>query len=93
MKNTKQNQKFASRTDFQWKTDFSVLAVGNEDGTVEIYSGKELLLLTIIVAHRKLIQCLRWHPLFTFEKVEDSQYGSWLAIASNDHHIKGTLFF
>lgn len=81
-------QKFPSRTDFQWKTDYSLLAVGNEDGSVEIYSGSSLSLLTIIVAHKKLIQCLKWHPLFTFDSPEPSKYGGWLAVASNDVTIK-----
>lgn len=93
VKSTQQNKKFPSRTDFEWKTDFSALAVGNEDGSVEIYSGKELFLLTIILAHKKLIQCLKWHPLFTFEKVEASKYGSWLAVASTDTVIKGNFVF
>ena len=83
------NQKFPSRTEFQWKLDFSLLAVGNEDGSVEIYSGCSLSMLTIIVAHKKLIQCLKWHPPFTFQSAEPSQFDSWLAVASNDVTIKG----
>lgn len=85
----KQGAKFPSRTDLQWKEDFSLLAVGNEDGSVEIYSGRNLALQLIIVAHKKLIQCLRWHPLFTFQSPEASILGNWLAVASNDTSIKG----
>ncbi len=87
------NQKFPSRSEFQWKVDFSLLAVGNEDGSVEIYSGSDLSLLTIIVAHKKLIQCLKWHPPFTFQSVEPSKFDNWLAVASNDVNIKGTCKF
>lgn len=87
------NQKFPSRTEFQWKVDFSLLAVGNEDGSVEIYFGSSLCLLTIIVAHKKLIQCLKWHPPFTFESVEPSKFDSWLAVTSNDVAIKGAYHF
>lgn len=82
------NQKFPSRTEFQWKVDFSLLAVGNEDGSVEIYTGRDLSLLMIIVAHKKLIQCLKWHPPFTFQSVEPSKFDNWLAVASNDVNIK-----
>lgn len=70
--------------------DFSLLAVGNEDGSVEIYTGRDLSLLMIIVAHKKLIQCLKWHPPFTFQSVEPSKFDNWLAVASNDVNIKGT---
>lgn len=83
--------KFPSRTDFQWKSDYSLLAVGNEDGSVEIYAGANLSLLTIIVAHKKLIQCLKWHPPYTFQNAEPSKYDSWLAVASNDVNIKGIV--
>lgn len=86
------NQKFPSRTEFHWKVDYSLLAVGNEDGSVEIYSGTSLSLLTIIVAHKKLIQCLKWHPPFTFESVEPSKFDGWLAVASNDVTIKGAYY-
>ena len=90
----KKSQQYPSRTEFQWKADYSLLAVGNEDGSVEIYSGSNLCLLTIIVAHKKLIQCLRWHPSFTFQSPEASECGNWLAIASNETSIKGnTLLF
>lgn len=81
--------KFPHRTDFQWNTDCSMLAVGNEDGSVEIYD-PNFKLLTIIVAHKKLIQCLKWHPMFTFNDTNQSKLSNWLAITSNDVAIKGT---
>jgi len=84
--------KFPSRTDIQWKTDYSLLAVGNEDGSVEIYSGRNFSLLLIIVAHKKLIQCLKWHPLYTFQSTEPSKLGTWLAVTSSDTVIKGKHF-
>ena len=87
----KKAQKFPSRTDIQWKTDYSLVAVGNEDGSVEIYSGRSLSLLLIIVAHKKLIQCLKWHPTFTFQSAEASKMSNWLAVASNDTSIKSIL--
>ncbi|XP_067142043.1 gem-associated protein 5 [Centruroides vittatus] len=73
------------RTDFAWRSDFSVIAVGNTDGTVEIFSGQNLRLLARIVTQKKLINCLSWHPQFTV--VPDSSCSSWLASASNDSII------
>lgn len=89
---SKKSQQYPSRTEFQWKQDFSQLAVGNEDGSVEIYCGRTFSLLTIIVAHKKLIQSLRWHPMFTFQNAEPSACSNWLAIASNDTSIKGIFY-
>ena len=50
--------KFPSRTEFQWKADFSMLVVGNEDGSVEIYNGAggKFISIGVIVAHKKSIQ-------------------------------------
>jgi gem associated protein 5 len=85
--------KFPPRTEFQWKADFSMLAVGNEDGSVDMYSaaGSKFVSIGVIVAHKKLIQSVRWHPQFTFQNSEPSKYQTWLAVASNDTNIKGLI--
>ena len=85
-------KKFPSRTELQWNSDISLLAVGNEDGSVEIYSGQDFSLLSVIIAHKKLIQCLKWHPRFTFQSAEPSNLQSWLAVASNETSVKGYIF-
>lgn len=87
--NDKTVKKFPSRTELQWNSDLTLLAVGNEDGSVEIYSGLDFSLLTVVIAHKKLIQCLKWHPRFTFQSTEPSSLQSWLAIASNETSVKG----
>ena len=85
--------KFPSRTEFQWKADFSMLVVGNEDGSVDIYNaaGSKFVSIGVIVAQKKLIQSLRWHPQFTFQNSEQSKYQTWLAVASNNTQIKGLI--
>ena len=82
-------KKFPSRTELQWNQDVSLLALGNEDGSVEIYSARDFALLTVIIAHKKLIQCLKWHPRFTFQSPQPSSLQSWLAVASNETSVKG----
>jgi gem associated protein 5 len=73
--------KFPSRTEFRWKADFSMLAVGNEDGSVDIYNaaGSKFTSVGVIVAHEKLIQSVRWHPQFTFQNSEQSKYQNFKA--------------
>lgn len=90
--NGKAVKKFPSRTELQWNSDSSLLAIGNEDGSVEIYSVRDFSLLTVFIAHKKLIQCLKWHPRFTFQSAEPSSLHSWLAVASNETSVRGYIF-
>lgn len=83
---TNQSYKPLLRTDFAWKSDFSVIAVGNSEGTVEIFSGRNLQLLVQIIMQKKLINCLQWHPSFTVIS-NSSPLHAWLASASNDSAI------
>ena len=70
-----------------------MLVVGNEDGSVDIYNaaGSKFVSIGVIVAQKKLIQSLRWHPQFTFQNSEQSKYQTWLAVASNNTQIKGLI--
>lgn len=79
------NQK---RSDIAWKPDSTLLAMGNEDGTVHIMSAPHLALIHTLFAHKKLIQCLAWHPESTATDTTYSPCRHWLAVASNETHIK-----
>uniref|UniRef100_A0AAR2JW11 Anaphase-promoting complex subunit 4 WD40 domain-containing protein n=1 Tax=Pygocentrus nattereri TaxID=42514 RepID=A0AAR2JW11_PYGNA len=48
-------------TDFSWKPDGKVLAIGNEDGSIEVLGAPGLKLLCTIQQHHKIINTLRWH--------------------------------
>ncbi|KAL7844635.1 hypothetical protein SRHO_G00231740 [Serrasalmus rhombeus] len=48
-------------TDFSWKPDGKVLAIGNEDGSIEVFGAPGLKLLCTIQQHHKIINTLRWH--------------------------------
>ncbi|XP_024921222.1 gem-associated protein 5 isoform X2 [Cynoglossus semilaevis] len=54
--------KLPPHSDLCWKPDGKVLAVGNEDGSIDIYLSPRLRLLCSIQQHHKIINCLRWHP-------------------------------
>uniref|UniRef100_A0A8C4X1H5 Gem (nuclear organelle) associated protein 5 n=1 Tax=Eptatretus burgeri TaxID=7764 RepID=A0A8C4X1H5_EPTBU len=55
-------QKFAVRSEVSWKPDGKAVALGNEDGSIEVYQVPNLRLVCIIRQHHKLVNALRWHP-------------------------------
>uniref|UniRef100_UPI00358F6F84 gem-associated protein 5-like isoform X3 n=1 Tax=Myxine glutinosa TaxID=7769 RepID=UPI00358F6F84 len=55
-------QKFALRSEVSWKPDGKAVALGNEDGSIEVYRVPNLCLVCVIQQHHKLVNALRWHP-------------------------------
>ncbi|NXP51027.1 GEMI5 protein, partial [Heliornis fulica] len=53
--------KLPGRTEISWKPDGKLLALGNEDGSIEIFQAPGLKLLCTIQQHHKLINAIRWH--------------------------------
>ncbi|XP_031411597.1 gem-associated protein 5 isoform X2 [Meleagris gallopavo] len=53
--------KLPARTEISWKPDGKLLALGNEDGSIEIFQAPSLKLLCTIQQHHKLINAIRWH--------------------------------
>ncbi|KAM4620896.1 gem-associated protein 5 [Polymixia lowei] len=53
--------KLSPHTDLSWKPDGKVVAIGNEDGSIEVYQAPSLRLLCSIQQHHKIINTLRWH--------------------------------
>ncbi|XP_028574181.2 gem-associated protein 5 isoform X1 [Podarcis muralis] len=53
--------KLPAHTEISWKPDGSILAIGNEDGSIEILRAPDLKLLCTIQQHHKLINAIRWH--------------------------------
>ncbi|XP_075958255.1 gem-associated protein 5 isoform X1 [Anarhichas minor] len=53
--------KLSPHTDFSWKPDGKVVAIGNEDGCIEVYEAPSLKLLCSVQQHHKIINTLRWH--------------------------------
>lgn len=68
------------RSDLCWKSDFSVVAVANENGSVYILSSKLKLVITLL-EHKKLLNTLAWHPEFI--STCESSYKNWLATGSD----------
>jgi hypothetical protein len=51
-------------------------------------SAPHLTLVHTLFAHNKLIQCVAWHHESTATDTTYSPYRHWLAVASNETHIK-----
>ncbi|KAG8579610.1 hypothetical protein GDO81_010965, partial [Engystomops pustulosus] len=84
--------KLPSHTELNWKPDCRHLAIGNEDGSIEIFLAPHLKLLCTIQQHHKIINCLRWHH----DHCEDPALSFLLASGSNNavvyvHNLKGAL--
>ncbi|XP_077402822.1 gem-associated protein 5 isoform X2 [Vanacampus margaritifer] len=54
--------KLSPHTDLSWKPDGKVVAIGNEDGCIDVYKAPSLKLLCSVQQHHKVINVLRWHP-------------------------------
>ncbi|KAI8485196.1 Gem-associated protein 5 [Branchiostoma belcheri] len=78
--------KLPPATEISWREDGQYVAVGYEDGSVEIMASPNLRRICILRTHHRPINKLCWHP--TSNDIP-GQYGYWLASASNqsDVHI------
>lgn len=83
--------KILSLTDLSWKPDYTMLALGDETGSVHILNlsiKEELQLVASFKVFSKLIQDLAWHPQCCSSDVtEVSPQTNWLACASNEESI------
>lgn len=83
-------------TELVWKSDYSLLAIGDKDGSVDIFSnslmrvGKLKHIITIDEAFNSPIESLAFHPIFT--KKDDrhysSSYDNVIAIADTKNEVK-----
>ncbi|XP_063784441.1 gem-associated protein 5 isoform X2 [Pseudophryne corroboree] len=84
--------KLPTHTEMSWKPDCQHLAIGNEDGSIEIFRVPNLQLICTIQQHHKLVNALRWHH----DHSEDPKLSFLLASGSNNaviyvHNLKGAL--
>ncbi|XP_069510057.1 gem-associated protein 5 isoform X2 [Ambystoma mexicanum] len=84
--------KLPGRTEMNWKADGTALALGNEDGSIEVLQAPTLRLLCTIQQHHKLVNAIRWHH----EHGSEPGLGYLLASGSNNaviyvHNLKTVL--
>ncbi|XP_060082615.1 gem-associated protein 5-like [Ylistrum balloti] len=76
--------KLPVRSEISWSPDFLFVAVGNDDGSVEIFKSPNFYLVATVHIHKKLINCIQWHPHITMATPSGSPYKYWIATASNE---------
>ena len=77
-----------SRSDILFQPNqFKYLALGSDDGSIEIFATPKLQILCILKSFNKLIQSLAWHPSHIGSSVTPSSSQNLLASASNEHDI------
>ncbi|XP_029439095.1 gem-associated protein 5 [Rhinatrema bivittatum] len=84
--------KLPAHTEMSWKPDGKILAIGNEDGSIEIFQAPSLKLVCTIQQHHKLINVVRWHH----EHGTQAELSYLLASGSNNaivyvHSLKSVL--
>lgn len=84
--------KLPVHTEISWKADGKILALGNEDGSIEIFGLPNLKLLCTIQQHHKLINTLSWHHAHGSRP----ELGALLASGSNNaaiyvHNLQAVL--
>lgn len=73
--------------DLAWKSDRSLLALGLEDGTIQLLTAPNLQCMHSIMSHKKMVFFLTWHPSSTAVNAVEEKRQNWLASASMDQMI------
>jgi len=78
----------SGRTAMSWNSDWTFVAIGNEDGGIEVFEKQQLRRVCTLLVHKKLINCLSWHPARTAQSGAGlSPCNHWLATGSNNNVI------
>ncbi|EDO37187.1 predicted protein, partial [Nematostella vectensis] len=81
-------RKLVSRTDVSWSPDGAAMALGNDDGSIEIFVPPSLRQVCIIAVHKKAITCLAWHHGYgEYHILCDNDRAWWLASGSNESTV------
>ncbi|XP_060054020.1 gem-associated protein 5 isoform X2 [Erinaceus europaeus] len=84
--------KLPVHTEISWKADGKIMALGNEDGSIEIFQVPNLKLICTIQQHHKLVNTISWHH----EHGSQPELGYLMASGSNNaviyvHNLKAII--
>ncbi|XP_006894808.1 PREDICTED: gem-associated protein 5 [Elephantulus edwardii] len=84
--------KLPVHTEISWKADGKTMALGNEDGSIEVFQAPNLKLICTIQQHHKLVNTISWHH----EHGSQPELSYLLASGSNSaviyvHHLKTVI--
>ncbi|XP_061165000.1 gem-associated protein 5-like [Saccostrea echinata] len=74
------------RSEISWNPDYSLVAIGNDDGSVEIYKPPLLKLLCVVHIHHKLVNSIQWHPVHNVDTTSSQRF--YMAMGSNEATIQ-----
>ncbi|XP_041456060.1 gem-associated protein 5-like [Lytechinus variegatus] len=74
------------RSDVTWRSDGKAVAIGNEDGSIEVFASPDLHHLCTIHVQGKIINCLKWYPYY--EETSQSESGKF---KTNQSELKEAL--
>ncbi|CAK8686538.1 unnamed protein product [Clavelina lepadiformis] len=80
--NQQSNHNPGKRSEVRWRNDGQVVAIGNDNGSFDIYQAPHLLHLVTVRVHNKIINCLAWCPV-----PSGHEYHCWIASGSNNSNI------
>jgi gem associated protein 5 len=73
--------------DIAWKPDRSLLALGLDNGSIQLLTAPHLQCVHTLLSHKKMIFYLSWHPSSTAIDAQEQQRQNWLASAAMDQQI------
>ncbi|XP_027697804.1 gem-associated protein 5 isoform X2 [Vombatus ursinus] len=84
--------KLPAHTEISWKADGTIMALGNEDGSIEVFQAPNLKLICTIQQHHKLVNAIRWHH----EHGTNPELSCLIASGSNNaviyvHNLKSVI--
>ncbi|XP_062941453.1 gem-associated protein 5 isoform X2 [Cynocephalus volans] len=84
--------KLPVHTEISWKADGKIMALGNEDGSIEIFQVPNLKLICTIQQHHKLVNTISWHH----EHGSQAELSYLMASGSNNaviyvHNLKAVI--
>ncbi|CAB3366761.1 Hypothetical predicted protein [Cloeon dipterum] len=80
-------KEFAKHKDIAWKPDKTLLALGMDDGSIQLFTAPHLEIVHTLMSHKKMIFYMMWHPSNTAVEDKDQKKQNWLASCSMDQLI------
>ena len=57
-----------SRSDLAWRIDYTYFALGNGDGSIDLYMTNALKFVCTVNCHKKMVNCMSWHHNYSYNE-------------------------
>lgn len=72
-------------TNFSWKSDYTILAVGTRTGSVKLVT-KDLKHIQTLYMQKKTVRALEWHPIY-YPYDNATTFSNYLAVCTNEYNV------